>query len=364
MAGAMPEAGNIASARALRFQQLLTRTDDDAEVAAVEPFVPAAARARAAAVTGLFAAGLAAAVLLCFVGAANEHRGRFSEAAVGMPAQVSPEVVHVAQQVTQATEVKPVDANATEEWWLKNKRPGEAWPSLFCWSHIEEYGSERDLLISQLKGKFGIFACNDFAVISRSAGPITLGQHPRNASKVVKTWPNPLPNDVKGNPAAGDATSSYKNAGTFNTAWLSLFKSKLLERHDWVAKVDPDAVFFPERLRWHLEKRTKPPLGPGPFYVLNCNIGGGHLYGSLEVFSNLAIKEMAERHFECEPMPMWQWGEDLYLEKCMEHLVGRKNAIVDYALVGDDRCTAAPCTDGWRAAFHPKPNVGEYWACV
>jgi len=255
--------------------------------------------------------------------------------------------------------------NGTQKkWWLKNKRPGEPWPSLFCWSHIEEFGDERDLLISQLKAKFGIFACNDFAVISRSEDPIPLGPHPTNKSVVVKTWPNPLPKDVLGNTAAGDATSSYKNARTFLVAWKSLFKSDLLWKHDWTAKVDPDAVFFPERLRAKVLVHTKPPKGPGPFYYFNCWVDGGRIYGALEVYSLLALKEMDKRGYECEHMPLDKWGEDLYMEQCMAHLNGAKNAIRDYELVGDDRCTKGACTDPSRAAFHPMTNVGMYWGCV
>jgi len=254
--------------------------------------------------------------------------------------------------------------SATEQWWYKNARAGEPWPSLYCWSHIEETGSEKDLLISQLKAKFGIFACNDFAVISRSSYPIELGQHPWNKSAVVKTWPNPLPPDVKGNPAAGDATASYKNARTFLVAWKSLMKSNLLWRHDWIVKCDPDAVFYPARLREKVKPRTLPPKGPGPFFYYNCGIDGGRIYGALEVYSLLALKEMDKRGFECEDMPLDKWGEDLYMEQCMAHLNGVKNGLRDYTLVGDERCTAAPCTDTGRAAFHPMPQLGLYWDCA
>uniref|UniRef100_A0A7S4QAW5 Uncharacterized protein n=1 Tax=Alexandrium monilatum TaxID=311494 RepID=A0A7S4QAW5_9DINO len=253
---------------------------------------------------------------------------------------------------------------AKEKEKAKDQKPAGPWPSLFCWSHMEEGGSEQDLITSQLKAKFGIFACNDFCVISRSKSPIVLGHHPRNSSLMVKTWAHNLPHDVLGNIAAGDATTSWKNARTFYVAWQALFDAGVLWSHDWTVKVDPDAVFFPERLRWHVDAYTKPPHGPGRFYVLNCNVDSGKVYGSLEVFSVSALKEMHKRLHVCESLPIDHWGEDLLMQVCMQILLGRQAGIHDYQLVGDSRCTAAPCSDGYRAAFHPMKDVGAYWNCV
>merc|ERR1711972_804269 len=55
------------------------------------------------------------------------------------------------------------------------------------------------------------------------------------------------------------------------------------------------------------------------------------------------------------------WGEDTYFRKCMDMLgVGM---IADFQLVGDGRCMGAPCTDPWRAAFHPFKDVGGWLWC-
>jgi len=250
------------------------------------------------------------------------------------------------------------------KWWEKNKIPGQPWPSLFCWSHMEAFGDEQELVKSQINGKFGIFSCNDFCVISRTSEPVPLGPDPRNLSHIVSTWPNMRGPDYLGNTAAGDATSSYMNAATFVMAWKTLMASGALWNHDWVVKVDPDAVFFPDRLRQRLVPRTKPPHGPGPFYFLNCPIDGGKMYGSIEVYSVFAMRKLNKSIQECEQWPYLHWGEDLFMEKCMKHLNGPDNAIRDYTLVGDDRCTQAGCDDGGRVAFHPQKTIVGYWGCA
>jgi len=239
---------------------------------------------------------------------------------------------------------------------------------LFCWSHIEKEGTERTLLSSQLEAKFGIFACDGFTVISRSEEPLELGPDPRNKGQSIKTLPSPMPPDRRGNPATGDATASFVNARTFARAWEVVMATEELWKHDWVVKCDADAVFYPFRLRWHVEAYTKPPRGPGPYFLLNCNIDGGKLYGALEVFSVAAVKELHERGKECEAgdsaLPIDHWGEDLYIWQCMLKLNGPHAQVHDYNLVGDSRCIPAPCTDGYRAAFHPMKSIREYWDCA
>jgi len=249
-------------------------------------------------------------------------------------------------------------------WWEKNREPGQPWPSLFCWSHMEAFGQEEALVRSQISGRFGIFACNDFCVISRTSEPVELGEDPRNRSRIVSSWPNMRGPDYMGNTGAGDATASYVNAATFVMAWKTLMDSGALWDHDWVVKVDPDAVFFPARLRQRLLPRTKPPHGPGPFYFLNCPNDGGRIYGSLEVYSIFAILKFNQSISECLQWPYFHWGEDLFMENCMKHLNGVDNAVRDYMLVGDDRCTQAGCNDGSRVAFHPQKTIGGYWGCV
>lgn len=247
-------------------------------------------------------------------------------------------------------------------WWKKNARPGEAWPSLFCWMHMEL--SELKLVKSQLMGKFGIFGCNDFAVVTRADKPIELGPHPKKANKSVMTWPNPMAPDIRGNPKLGDRTDSWKNANTFKVAWKTLTDSGAMWKHDWIVKIDPDTVFFADRLRYHVVNKTMPPEGPGRFFFLNCLFGDGRLYGAIEVFSVRAILDFKANGSKCDDLDAAVMGEDLFMEQCMRILQGSDSAVKDFKLVGDAHCTKAGCEDSWRVGFHPFPRVEDYWNCA
>merc|ERR1712218_22448 len=162
-----------------------------------------------------------------------------------------------------------------------------------------------------------------------------------------------------GNLGAGQTTNSWLNTQVFINAFDTILSDsrKRVWHHDWLVKVDPDAVFFPDRLRLHLKPHT-----PGCLYLTNCNHGGPQLYGALEVYSKQAMGLYKDQSWRCKGMPGKEgWGEDSYFRKCMDLLgVGM---IADYALVGDGRCMYAPCTDGWRAAFHPFKDVGAWFWC-
>lgn len=266
------------------------------------------------------------------------------------------------KQLLSDTTVGAQKRNGKLPWWKKNARPGEAWPSLFCWMHAEE--TELDLVRSQLVGKFGIFNCNEFAVVTRQGKAVDLGPHPTKANTSVLTWPNPMAPDVKGNPQFGDQTDSWKNANTFRAAWGSLIDSGGMWKHDWIVKIDPDTVFFPDRLRRHIMNKTRPPEGPGEFYLLNCFFGEGRIYGSIEVYSVRAVLGFKANGSKCDSLDASTMGEDLFMEQCMRILYGSKNAVKDFKLVGDDHCTKAGCEDKWRVGFHPFPKVVDYWNCA
>jgi len=131
-------------------------------------------------------------------------------------------------------------------------------------------------------------------------------------------------------------------------------------RYGWLVKADPDAVFFPGRLKLHLQGKegTK---GTG-LYIINCkNEYGGALYGSLEVFSRNAIRSFKLGLSRCRKLHWWHWGEDYFMQRCLDLLaVGR---IFDYELVGDPGCHWAPCTDNKRVAFHPYKDKHSYFDC-
>lgn len=239
---------------------------------------------------------------------------------------------------------------------------GSHWPSLFCYSVMNaENAQEIALIKGQLRNRSGIFGCDNVAVLSGKRMLLGDGHKYSNGSHVqVYTWVNPAHSVPMGNLAAGDNTNSFKNTDIFINAWNILVKSKAVFGHNWTAKVDPDAVFFAYRLRWHVKKWTH-PLDNAAYYLKNCLFKGPQLYGALEVFNEAAMRLYDTKGKSCTQLPWGGWGEDEWIDKCMQ-MIGA-HAMNDYQLVGDHRCMAAECGDTWRVAFHDYKTEEAYYNC-
>lgn len=211
-------------------------------------------------------------------------------------------------------------------------------------------GYDLALVLTQFQKKASIFTCNDFAVLTTQK--YNLGH---DECGDVWTWVNAAPPVPMGQ--FGATTNSFLNTQTFISAWDILMGSGKIWQHDWVVKADPDAVFFPDRLRDHL----RPHQGEHT-YVLNCQWDSGvKLFGSIEVFPTFAILEYSRRPSVCKNMGWSGWGEDAYMQTCMGAL--GIASFPDFNLVGDSRCKAAPCTRTDVVAFHPYKDPAQYWSC-
>lgn len=227
-------------------------------------------------------------------------------------------------------------------------------PSLLCFAVMRSGTNEEALIKAQLHAQVGIFDCDEYIVISNEL--VTLGVNRTGGH--VHTWQNPAPALPMGNLGAGAITNSWLNTEVFINAIDTILSDSRhrVWKYDWLVKLDPDAVFFPDRLREHLKDHT-----PSNVYFTNCNIGIPRLYGSIEVFSQQAMKTYSYNSWKCKQMNWHGWGEDSYFQKCMDAIgVGM---VADYTLVGDARCLYAPCTDKWRAAFHPFKDVHSWFWC-
>lgn len=228
-------------------------------------------------------------------------------------------------------------------------------PSLFCFSVMQPRGPENSLVVGQLSNNASIFACNEYTVVSPER--MLLGMDECGAE--VWTLVNPAPVDHLGHIGLepGVTTNSFLNALTFIHAWNLLTAGDKLWRNDWTVKADPDAVFFPDRLRGHVRAHTGRAT-----YLLNCYwANAAKLFGALEVFSKQAMQLYQAGQSRCRTLKWHGWGEDLYIQKCME-LLGAE-AFNDFDLVGDNRCKAAACTDDRVVAYHPFKDPASYWAC-
>jgi hypothetical protein len=169
---------------------------------------------------------------------------------------------------------------------------------------------------------------------------------------------------------AGVTTNSFLNTEIFIKAWSVVVEQTDAVKFDWTAKVDPDAVFFPERLRSHVKEHMGPDGKTADrVFFMNCNrnFGAGDpdwskLFGSLEIFSGSAVQTYYDKKDRCLNELDWHgWGEDFFMSHCMDMLgVGR---VEDYYMLADNRCNGAPCTDTSKVSYHDFKDMGGWFWC-
>jgi hypothetical protein len=243
-------------------------------------------------------------------------------------------------------------------------RPPGGLPSLFCFAVAQPSGYEAELVSAQAKRGAGIFACNDFAVLCQEQ--VTFDGVD---SRDVITF-EPASVGMSKDGTAG-------NAELFMNAWKAVGEDGRYKSHDWTIKVDPDTVMFPDRLRAALAKPiydgATDEAGPGVF-VKQCNKFTGPrwpaMFGSIEAVSTPAVGRYLKSAKRCKSnLNWWEWGEDLYLESCLEQVI-KVPSIGDTSISGDDRCkgygpgaTGATCWNDQRASYHPFKNPDDWFRC-
>jgi len=215
----------------------------------------------------------------------------------------------------------------------------------------------------QLSKGIGIFACNGWAVMSdvslalnrwgQYGFPRIAGNKP-NTKVDMATWALGSLEAQKG------PQSNPLNSLAFRTAWDALRSSGQVDSHDWVVKVDPDAVWFPARLREHL-KAYMPGHGNGQdnFFLENCPRFQS-MQGPIEVISKKGATTLGKEIQWCRGV--WGTGEDHFLTKCLLQLgVG---GIMEPTLLNDLYCDGySNCDDSWKVAFHPHKSVRDFDNC-
>jgi hypothetical protein len=219
--------------------------------------------------------------------------------------------------------------------------------SLFCWSVSRMRGYEADVMRSQLSNGAGIFACDNFAVLSEENW--TVGRGPGERIGEVNTVV------FDGAPVGWSKDGTAGNAELFLHAWDAVMTKTFALTYDFVVKVDPDAVIVADRLRDHLRPHAKQPA-----YIRNCNLLPGDpdypmMFGALEAISKEGLRIYKDNIGRClgDFNSWWMsWGEDLFMHKCLLRLgVGPKD---DFGLIGDSLCGKSnDCANSWAAAFHP-----------
>jgi len=257
--------------------------------------------------------------------------------------------------------------------------------SLYCFSvYTKETGSskvntEPQLLALQSKLRASIFACEQWDVFSDVAVP--LGQSGYVTIQVHDTHGEF--HQVKR--TDGDGDGSWVNWGIFYQVWLKVRDVGKWEVTDYTVKVDPDAVFVPQRLRNYLAwKKGDSPHG---VYFENCKNVQYGFFGNLEIISNKAAKVLTQYlencHAEFAPCASdgcdWKygaWGEDVFVQRCMDHHYVDKVEAFD--VTTDGACEAdrpvgekknkkwhvEDCSQVKTVAAHPFKKPKEYLKCL
>jgi len=220
-------------------------------------------------------------------------------------------------------------------------------------------GDDKPLLKSQLEGHVGMFACNDNLVIGTEE--FTIGKDECGVEK--KSIKKDLPKVSKGMYGVNAETSSWLNVPIFLICWDAVIESGKVWENDFTVKLDPDTVFFPGRLGYQLKQHKGKPI-----YTTDCRFWGGDtvgkLFGSIEVLSQQAVGTYKGSKDTCQNLGWQGWGEDMWLQNCMDAIGVPPMIIADW--VTDGTCPEggyADCGDPKWIAVHPKKDAGEWWDC-
>jgi hypothetical protein len=236
---------------------------------------------------------------------------------------------------------------------VEGKSADGKFPTLFCFNIIRTKTYERGLVRKQFELKGGIFGCEDWAVLSDVVTELGSGQ------KTIELGDLHTGSGVK---------THFANTDIFSRAFDLLKKEGRMMARDFVVKVDPDAVFFPSRLKAELRKTvTEPDVGaPGPnMYFQNCLFQNRlWMFGAVEVLSHAALLTYFEgRDTSCKnALDYYNMGEDTFLSRCLDHM--NVKAVKNFDLLSDGYCDEAPgtCTSG-QVTYHPFKDPGSWETC-
>jgi len=255
--------------------------------------------------------------------------------------------------------------------------PNKPAMSLFCFAvYTKDTGStkphfELDLLKYQYEKKISIFACEEKGVYGDVVAEIAPGV------KTVKV--DDVKNDFHWKKRKH--TGTWINTGMFVQVWKQIDTEGKWKSHDWVVKVDADAVFIPARLVTMLSKQNVPNEG---LYYENCKYVDYGYFGNLEVFSKEAWRTLMAKAEDCYTSIDWKlgvengkWGpmgEDLFAQMCMDKYEVTK--VENFDLSTDGTCPGdrpkgeeknrkwvPPCKGVTTPAIHPLKKPEAYKKC-
>jgi len=224
--------------------------------------------------------------------------------------------------------------------------------TFFCFSLAMPFGYEPGLLRFQRRRNTSIFGCDATAVYSN-----------RTIKGIETTI---VEKDLTVHP--GGDSYTLLNSWVFIAIFKKVIDDGWHTKYDWVVKIDPDAVFFPDRLRDVVREHASAG------YIQNCKFG---LHGPIEVISKAAMTALAADYDasddkmapkKCvEGLHFGQWGEDFFLSQCFHKILGVTREL-DETLMCEAHCECPDwfwCQNGTkRVTFHPFKQVDLYKQCL
>lgn len=237
---------------------------------------------------------------------------------------------------------------------LPDLEKGSDGTSLYCLSLIMPKGYEMGMIQMQQKLGISIFACDGYGVYSNATLQVAPG---------IFTGDIGIDMTCK---MGGDSGTAL-NTWIFIGLWRKVIVDAHYAKHDWTVKLDPDAVFFPERLRPVLEDHK------GAAYLNNCRYG---LHGPIEVLSKRVLDRLKEDYDSSEDkkapkrcvveLTIGEWGEDLWLDECLKNVHNFKS-VLEPRLLCEAHCDCKDwywCNnDTQRVSYHPFKRPDMYAQC-
>jgi hypothetical protein len=200
-------------------------------------------------------------------------------------------------------------------------------------------GSNEDALLAIARQKYAsIFACDAHFIAA-------------SWQTVMAKW-------------SDSSASTLVNSKVFLDVFRHVKEDGRYANYDWTVKVDPDSVFFPDRLRYHLTALRAPKLFP--IYIKNSEkkYGFGFL-GAIEVFS----KEAMDKYFDgdglgandehCFQEIGARSGEDGFMKGCMVMLGAGFFEDIDVLRTP----AAKSCSHPNRVCFHAFKETWQWENC-
>lgn len=231
---------------------------------------------------------------------------------------------------------------------------------LFCFSVLRASSVEVELMQEVIKEKVGLAGCDDWAIVTDTQ------------IRLSDSLGMPVNSLVIGTNLSTSQSGSF-NVHEFGKAWDAIAADGAYKRADFVVKVDPDTVFFPNRLRDQLRKEDN--LQAYPIFFANCMADvdwqaqehAHFMYGPIEVFSQSAIVTYFRNADRCTSLQQASEDyEESFITRCLLKLDVVFNAGLGLQLLQDPHCqggrSASPCIGG-SVAFHSFSTVHDWFAC-